>query len=896
MKSKINIPVGVALFVALALLALSAVLTLPQLAPGLVFGQAETPLQPPTNLTAVMVGQKNIALFWTPAANGVGYRIERSEDGHTGWAMVETDEPVLLATTIHNDTVDLKLSTTYHYRVSTTTTIPARRSRPSNVANATTGGVERPGAPGLDAAGVEPRGPSRIDLTWTVPASDGGGDITGYQIEYSDADATIPPANTWRELETNTGNVKLTYTDDGTEAGLEEGDQRHYRVSAINSAGVGTASPSARSDPGTPAGAMIETSAPTGLMAMAMGPTQIDLSWTAPTDTSGDEITGYQIEYSDLDRTNDRWGVWGDLKTDTENDETTFTDDGSNNEDAVGALLKGTTRQYRVYAINAATGSEAFTADGETQGDGISEPSNVANATTAEATVPGKPKAPTLAPMGAQAITVEWTAPTDTGGSAITGYRIERSESTTSWPAKLLVKNTAALNLSPLTSYPDTMVPKANTKWYYRVSAINAEGTGEASDAAFAATPPPVAPGAPMDLTAWEEGPTRIVLQWKAPAMTGGEITGYKVEYSADGNNLMELVADTGNDATTYTDNGSVAELKAGDTRFYRVTAINSGGTSLAASNQASAMSGTMALQPPTRLTATNTGQKSITLSWAAPSSGATRTGYMVERSEDRRTGWEEVTPSDGRPTMPTHNDRGTLMGPELELSTAYYYRVSTVDATQRSRPSTVVNATTGPVARPGAPELDDVVPRGPSRIDLSWTFNASDGGSDITGYQIEYSDADATIPPANTWRELETNTGNVKLTYTDDGTEAGLEEGDQRHYRVSAINSAGAGMASPSMRAVILERRQMRMVVTSAPTGLMAMAMGPTQIDLSWTAPTDTSGDEIMGYKIEYSPTYNVATEALGWLEWTWRRIPKTTTPPSPPTSLTTTMPSALC
>ena len=40
-------------------------------------------------------------------------------------------------------------------------------------------------------------------------------------------------------------------------------------------------------------------------------------------------------------------------------------------------------------------------------------------------------------------------------------------------------------------------------------------------------------------------------------------------------------------------------------------------------------------------------------------------------------------------------------------------------------------------------------------------------------------------------------------------------------------------------------------------PTGLMAMAMGPERIDLSWTAPTENGGDDITGYSRSNTPTY---------------------------------------
>ena len=815
----------------LAMFAVTILLSWPHTA----FAQPVMLLQPPANLVAENTGQLTITLSWTAptsGATGTGYRVERSEDGRTGWAMMGSAVAGLATTTFSDE--DLELDTTYHYRVSTTATSPERRSRPSNVVNAKTGSVELPGAPTLLPLMEE--GPSRIKLSWTAPTDTGGGDITGYKIEYSDSSDTTPGASTWMNLVADTMKTTTTYSDDGSMAALEEGDRRHYRVSAINSAGAGIASISMRSAV-TPGAATVATSAPEDLTAMAMGPAQIDLSWTAPTDTSGDDITGYQIEFSNFDKAAGTWVPWANLEENTGNDKTTYTDDGS-----VEPLTAENTRQYRVSAINA---------------EGPSDPSNLASVTTAKATVPGAPMAPTLLPTGAQAITVSWTAPTNTGGATITGYRIERSENGSSW--KVLVKDTGDL----LTS-PDTEVPKANTRWHYRVSAINEEGVGMASDAAYAVTPPVSAlPAAPTDLAAWENGPTRIVLVWKAPSPTGGEITGYKIQYSADGAaSWMDLVKNTMSDATTYTDNGAVAKLKAGDTRFYRVSTINSFATGTDLSNEASAVTGASALSAPSRLSGVRGGQLTITLSWTAPTSGAPVEGYLVERSEDRRTGWATVESGVTDLDTTTFSDEESA----LELDTTYHYRVSTTATgpDRRSRPSNVVSAKTGSVELPGAPTLLPLTPRGPSLIDLSWTAHEETGGGDITGYKIEYSDSSDTTPGTSRWRVLVANTMKTTTTYSDDGSVAALEEGDRRHYRVSAINSAGAGIASISMRSAVTPGAAT--VATSAPAALMAMVMGPAQIDLSWTAPTDTSGDDITGYQIEFS---NFDKAAGTWVPW---------------------------
>ena len=108
----------------------------------------------------------------------------------------------------------------------------------------------------------------------------------------------------------------------------------------------------------------------------------------------------------------------------------------------------------------------------------------------------------------------------------------------------------------------------------------------------------PAAPGAPTNLRAEADGGTRIDLSWDAPADDGGSaITGYRIEVSPDGSTgWSELVADTGNDGTGYTHSG----LSEGETRHYRVSAINAEGTSVASdvAHATTVAAGTCALNP----------------------------------------------------------------------------------------------------------------------------------------------------------------------------------------------------------------------------------------------------------------------------------------------------------
>ena len=127
------------------------------------------------------------------------------------------------------------------------------------------------------------------------------------------------------------------------------------------------------------------------------------------------------------------------------------------------------------------------------------------------------------------------------------------------------------------------------------------------------------APGAPTGLSATARGSDEINLSWTAPDSTGGsDITGYKIESSSDaGSNWSNLVADTGNTNTAYQHAG----LSRGDTRHYRVSAINSVGTS-APSNTANATTATVTdttaptVTSITRQDPTSSPTKSDTLTW----------------------------------------------------------------------------------------------------------------------------------------------------------------------------------------------------------------------------------------------------------------------------------------
>ena len=284
------------------------------------------------------------------------------------------------------------------------------------------------------------------------------------------------------------------------------------------------------------------------LTATANGRTQIDLSWTAPTLPSGFVILGYGIEVSPSGTDN----TWTELVADTGSSATTYSHTG---------LTAGTTRYYRIDYVNTNTAQI------------IDVTSDVASATTDAATAPDAPTGLTATANGQTRIDLSWTAPTDTGGTDITGYKIEASPSGTAGTWTTLVADTGSTG----TTYPHGGLMPATTR-YYQVSAINANGTSGPSNEASATTEAAGTLDAPTGLMATADGPNRIDLSWMAPSGDGTP-TGYKIEASPSGadGTWTTLEFDTGGTGTTYTHTG----LAPGATRHYRVSAIDATGASV---------------------------------------------------------------------------------------------------------------------------------------------------------------------------------------------------------------------------------------------------------------------------------------------------------------------------
>ncbi|GBL42202.1 titin [Nitrosarchaeum sp.] len=176
-------------------------------------------------------------------------------------------------------------------------------------------------------------------------------------------------------------------------------------------------------------------------------------------------------------------------------------------------------------------------------------------------------------------INLSWTAPYN-GGSTITGYKIER-ESPVGGGFSTIVANTGSTS----TTYSSVGLAD-NAQYNYRVSAINAIGTGTASAPANATTPIiQTIPSQVTGFTATAISTSQINLSWTAPYNGGSTITGYKIERESPvGGVFSTIVANTGSTSTTYSSVGLADNAQYN----YRVSAINAIGTGTASNESAS--------------------------------------------------------------------------------------------------------------------------------------------------------------------------------------------------------------------------------------------------------------------------------------------------------------------
>lgn len=698
------------------------------------------------------------------------------------------------------------------------------------VASSASAAASPPAAPSVTDTAA---GNGSVALTWSTPANNGAA-ITGYKVYRGTSSGSL-------SLLASTGVVNTF-----TSTGLTNGTTYYFAVSAVNSRGEGSKSPTTSAVPATvPAAPPLATPTVTT--------TSASLSWSVPS-ANGSAVTGYKV-YRGLTSTG--LSLVGNSSVPSYND---------------GDLTSGTTYYYAVSAVNA-------------QGEGPQ--SSVVSAVPA-----GPPSAPSLSPItvGSGSATLTWTTPA-ANGAAVTGYKIYRGTSSTNLSplatispantytsagltngttyyfavaatnakgegAKSSVEqgvpgappsapvlstptvgatNSLTLNWTipanngaPITGYEvyrgtsssslsliatlGTVTTFTNTglnggtTYFYAVSAVNARGTGARS--AVQSAVPTGKPDAPIVATP-TTGNGTSALQWSTPASNGLAITAYKV-YRGTSSSSLSLRATLGT-ATTYNDSGLVN----GTTYYYAVSAVNSKGEG----DQSTVVSAVPATVPNAPTLAVPTGGAgSASLSWTPPANtgGSPIVGYKIFQGPS----------SSSLALVDTIGVTTTYQASGLTNGSAYHFAVVAVNAKGDSVKSNVGSAT--PTAPPAAPvvSLGDV---GDEVVSMTWTTPAANGAP-ITGYKVYRAASASTL----------TEIATVGLVNSYEFRD--LANGATYYFAAVAINARGESVKSN--------------LVTAAPAGpplrptVSSCAGGNSSVTIGW-APAADNGSPVTGYQV---------------------------------------------
>ena len=325
---------------------------------------------------------------------------------------------------------------------------------------------------------VATAGNGQATITFTPPGNTGGSSIISYTV--------IDGTDTYSA--TSTGSP-ITVT------GLSNGTAYTFTVTATNGQGVGAASSISNSvTPSTIPGV------PTGVTATSsIG--QATISFSAPSSTGGSAI----LYYTAIDNTN------------------TFSATSTGSPITVTGLTAGAAYTFTITATNVA---------------GTSASSTASNSVTVP-TIPNAPASLSATPGNAQ-VGLSWSAPSSTGGSAITNYAIYyQLTSTSTWQQSGLVPGAS-------TTATVSGVGLINgTSYNFEVYAINAVGTSTSPSNIVSSTPSTI-PGVPTGVTA-TSSIGQATISFSAPSSTGGSAILY---YTAIDNTNTFSATSTGSPIT----------------------------------------------------------------------------------------------------------------------------------------------------------------------------------------------------------------------------------------------------------------------------------------------------------------------------------------------------------
>ena len=372
--------------------------------------------------------------------------------------------------------------------------------------------------------------------------------------------------------------------------------------------------------------------------------------------------------------------------------------------------------------------------------------------------------------------------------------------------------------------------------YYFRISVTNSTGTSALSDENSTTT----APSTPTNLQAVGSS-NSVILSWDAA--TGA--TGYYYYQYTDPDCSSFIPSNYQSCSSTVTRSNLISgtsttatNLAAGSTYYYRLTASNAGGESIAASDQVSAVP---LLGAPANLTASVNDSGGISLSWIRVNSASSYTVYRYSYADclTNRASLGNCTDGD----LAEFNVAGGSTEQYTDTSTAggstYYYRVAAQSDTLGDGELSNEASATSLLQAP----TNLIAVGGYGQVELSWT--GADGAASYKLYRYSYADCLADgIEPST----CQTSDPNYFKQYSNITTTSYIDDTDlpslrTYYYRVAASSADSSTPDSPFSNQVSAY------VDLSAPQNVAASS-SVLQIDISWDeVVTDTSSGSGVGY-----------------------------------------------
>jgi hypothetical protein len=492
----------------------SAIVTYPSNA---VPGRPSTAVQ---NFTAVP-NDRRVALTWAEPADKGGIQLLRYnlfyKTSDSEWSETPNRE---LPNNFNSFTVlGLENGSFYDFKIKAVTAFGESADDPTNDTRLNVQPSTVPGTPtNLQITGAL----NQVTVTWDAPFT-GGALISDYKILLKVGSENFV---TYEDGESQETTVTIPNLTNGVPVSV--------KVAAVNTAGAGLYSvESASQSPGIPA------EAPT-LGSPSIGDGEISLSWLPPANTAGLLVTGYRVQKRVYDSNNTETTGWSNVTTTSS---TTL-------DVTVSNLENGTKYDLRVAAMT------LF-------GSGIYA--------SVEQLIPAGPAAaPTGLIVNASSGTalLEWVAPTDDGGSAISGHRVQyRVLGTNAWTDRDYASAAAAASVPGL----------ANGQTYeFRVAALTSyDGVGAYSEISQRLIGD--VPAAPPNLVVVRVG-AQVIAEWHdATVPQGVSIDNYTVEYRRADQDFWTLgatIPEPGNTAFM-----SVSRFNLSFQYEFRVAAVANTGT-----------------------------------------------------------------------------------------------------------------------------------------------------------------------------------------------------------------------------------------------------------------------------------------------------------------------------